>query len=110
MNYRGAIETARVLHSDLHSCPRTAESLAERTALYKTVKKKLDSLAAFAGESAGQEPEAVRATVRRLILDAEYHAGLSGEKTPGGLDQVARQYEALEAACGSLTEQKGERL
>src|SRR5437762_1917180 len=69
---------ARLLHADLRSCSESTNTHAEKLALYKATRKRLDAAHSAAGEMGREQRQpAFCRVVQELILDSEYHIGTS---------------------------------
>ena len=102
MNLAECIQTTRKAHELLRSrTPGTRPDEQSSTA-YQTVKKGLDELWA----AAQQRPDNKRisSAIGRLVIDAEYFAGLNDSEGYGDASEVWQQYAYLEKTVGSIVE------
>jgi hypothetical protein len=93
------VRAARQAHEALRSSQPAPANLDEKAGLYRAVKAALDELWAAADRPGVAAPAVeVRRAVRRLTVDAEYHAGLTDGEGFRDPAEVWGQYEWLERA------------
>jgi hypothetical protein len=90
------IKEARRAHEALRFEPARSANLDEKAPLYRRVKAVLDELWSAAGLSGSVD--VLRTAIRRLIVDAEYFAGLTDGEGFRDATEVWDQYELLERA------------
>jgi hypothetical protein len=93
------IRVARQTHDALRSSLPSRTNLAEKADLYRTVKSVLDDLwKATDRPGTATSATEVRRAVRRLTVDAEYHAGLNNSEGFRDAAEASGQYDLLERA------------
>jgi hypothetical protein len=99
MNLTECIQISRNAHELLRS--RTAGSRPDQqgSTAYLTVKKGLDEL--WAAAQHRPDSKQIRSAIGRLIIDAEYFAGLNDSEGFRDASDVWQQYGYLEETIGS---------
>jgi hypothetical protein len=99
MNLTESIQTTRKSHELLRSRTAGTRPDEQSSIAYQTVKKGLDEL----WEAAQKHPhkKQICSAIGRLIIDAEYFAGLNDSEGYGDASEVWQQYAYLEKTVGS---------